>query len=70
MFDELNGDIQEAADRVDMIQTLLAGAIAKHTGYGGPIVGWQRDEMGALQVPDFWQWGELEEACQGFECAG
>lgn len=69
MFDELRGDIQNAADRVDMIQMLLAAAIAKHTGYAGPIVGWERDKMGALRVPEFWQSAEIAEACHRFECS-
>ena len=68
MFDELKGDVQNAADRVDMIQMLLAAAIAKHTGYAGPIVGWERDDRGALRVPDFWKWETSEEAKHCFEC--
>jgi hypothetical protein len=66
MFDELRGDVQNAADRVDMIQMLLAAAIAKHTGYAGPIVGWERDNMGALRVPDFWKWEESEAAKRAY----
>ena len=54
MFDEIRGDIQVAADRVNMIQMLLAGAIAKHIGYTGPVVGWERDRFGRLTVPPFW----------------
>lgn len=68
MFDELNGDIQDAADRVDMIQMVLAAAIAKYIGYSGPIVGWERDDMGALRVPEFWESGEIEEARRRFMC--
>lgn len=62
MIDEASGDFQKAADRTDMIQMLLAAAIAKHVGFPGPIVGWERDDQGYLQVPKFWSWSEIEEA--------
>jgi hypothetical protein len=68
MFDEVSGDVQEAADRVDMIQMLLAGALAKHIGYGGPVVGWERDRYGHLKVPDFWPSESLKEADDCFVC--
>jgi hypothetical protein len=68
MFDEVEGDLQEAADRVDMVQMLIAGAIAKHADYRGPIVGWQRNDMGALVVPEFWASTDAEEAFERFEC--
>lgn len=56
------GNLQEVADSIDMIQMLLAGAIAKRTGYNGAIVGWERDSSGYLKVPEFWSWSDIEEA--------
>lgn len=69
MLDERSGDFQEAADRICMIQTLLAAAIAKHVGYRGPIVGWERGLGGHLKVPDFWAWSDLTEAHERFSCS-
>jgi hypothetical protein len=68
MVDNVADDIQAAAQRVDVIQTLLAGAIAKQVGFLGPIVGWERDDSGHLQVPRFWKWSEVEESTTIFEC--
>lgn len=69
MFDEAGGDIQAAADRVDLVQMLLAAAIAVRIGYTGPIVGWERDSRGHLQIPDFWATSAIAEATTSYECA-
>jgi hypothetical protein len=69
MFNEADPDIQAAADRVDMIQMLLAAAIAKRIGYSGPLAGWQRGNDGALLVPDFLKWAEIMEARTQYRCA-
>jgi hypothetical protein len=69
MFDEVAGNLQDAADRVDMVQMLLAAALAKRIGYTGPIVGWERDTRGALKVPEFWTWSTSRAAEARFLCA-
>lgn len=68
MFDEEEGDIQDAADRVNMIQFLLAAAISKDVGYTGAIVGWERDRGGNLLVPSFWNSEVLPAAKEWFAC--
>jgi hypothetical protein len=69
MFDEDNGDVQEAADRVSLVQTLLAAAVAKHVGYTGPISGWETDRRGEPTVPEFWPFEDLPEARRLFICS-
>jgi hypothetical protein len=68
MFDETNGDVQKAADRVDRVQTLLTAAISSHVGYTGPIVGWERDNSGWLQPATFWTQIDMREAHERFVC--
>jgi hypothetical protein len=68
MVDNIVGNLPAVAQRVDMIQMLLAGAIAKQVGFCGPIVGWERDDSGYLQVPQFWKWSAVEESTILFEC--
>lgn len=68
MYDEVTGDIDEASERLAIVQTLLAMAIAKFVGYSGPLVGWKLDDLGYADVPEFWNWEDSEEAHQHFTC--
>src|SRR5664280_623954 len=60
MFHGDGFDVQELADRIARIQTLLTSMIAKLVGYTGPVVGWElengqwkeMDWCGMEEMPD------------------
>lgn len=70
MFDEESGDVDVNAivSRINMIQALLAVAIAKHIGYSGALVGWERDGRGNLKPIPFWSATASPDAKQQYVC--
>lgn len=68
MCEETPECFEDAEDRIDKIQMLLAAAIAKQVGYVGPIVGWERDCRGNLKVPEFWKHTAIPEASVRYVC--
>jgi hypothetical protein len=61
MADEGTTPIQDMADRLALVQTVLVAVIAKHVGYEGPIVGWEMAN-GRFTVPVWWPWKRLPAA--------
>ena len=50
----LEHDIDRDYRRLEMIQTLLAGLVALHVGYGGPLKGYDVDADGRRPSPGWW----------------
>lgn len=65
MAQESTADIQELADRLAMVQTLLVAIIAKHVGFSGPIIGWEWLN-GRHKIPEWWNWEAVPAARQHF----
>lgn len=66
MAKESSADAQELADRLAIIQTLLAAVIAKHVGYEGPITGWEW-RNGRRTIPTWWTWKAVPDAATRYE---
>lgn len=64
MSPEANRDWQNDRVRIDIIRTLLVAAISKYIGYHGAIAGWETDDQGWPQVPEWWAVGDEEEAAR------
>jgi hypothetical protein len=41
---------------------MLVAMMAKYIGYQGPIVGWEKDDLGWATIPSWWQHGAEAEA--------
>ncbi len=65
MAKESELDVQEVADRLAIIQTLLTAVVAKYVGFEGPILGWEWIN-GRHKVPDWWKWTKQPEAAIAF----
>jgi hypothetical protein len=60
--------VQDVADRLAIVQTLLVSVVAKYVGFRGPIVGWEWIN-GRHKVPDWWKWERSAEAAVAFDAA-
>jgi hypothetical protein len=60
MSAEANRDWRGDLIRIDMVRTMLVAMIAKYIGYNGPIVGWEKDDLGWATIPSWW--GHASEA--------
>jgi hypothetical protein len=61
MQKESTADVQELANRLAVVQTLMAAVVAKHVGFNGPITGWDW-VRGRLNIPEWWPWEVGDEA--------
>lgn len=65
MAKESTADVQELADRLALVQTLLVAIVAKHIGFKGPIIGWEW-VRGRHKIPEWWSWEKLDDARRRF----
>jgi hypothetical protein len=61
MAKESEADVQQLADRLAIVQTLLVALIAKRVSFRGPIIGWEW-VRGRHKIPTWWPWEPLPEA--------
>lgn len=61
MAKESTADVQDLADRLATVQTLLVAVIAKCVEFRGPIVGWEWIRR-RRKIPTWWPWEMTDEA--------
>lgn len=61
MAKESEANVQQLADRLAIVQTLLVALIAKRVSFRGPIIGWEWVH-GRHKIPAWWPWEPLPEA--------
>jgi hypothetical protein len=59
--------IEDDVPRLRMVQSLLAGLVARAVGYGGPVYGWKQNRQGEREVVNWWPASDEPEATRHYQ---